>query len=107
MYKSNPHQTKSMARLIRAWKVKIRRAIEPGSKFDFWRLIDIDREGLAAHIRKCWEAGMTWENYGTWQMRASDPKFVVKTLSDLYDKFHYTNYAPYWARPQGEPTPRL
>lgn len=86
-----------MHRIIRAWRVKIRRSLEKGTKFNIWHVIDCrDPRMLVAHIQRNLQEGMTWENYGEeWQMGAKKD-LPVETLEDLYQKHAYKNYVPKW-----------
>jgi hypothetical protein len=56
-----------------------------------------DRETLIAHIEKQFVPGMTWDNYGEWQIDHRIPLASMKDGSRLEDVCHYTNLQPMWA----------
>lgn len=72
----------------------MRRALEPNSGFDFWHVLQCNRQQLREWIESKLGRGMTWRNYGTtWQMEAV-VEVEVQSLDDFYTKFIYRNYVP-------------
>ena len=64
-----------------------------------WEALNCDLETLMAHLEQNFVDGMSWENYGEWEMDHIKPCISF----DLTDKaqfmlcFHYSNLQPMWA----------
>jgi IS30 family transposase len=53
---------------------------------------------LRIHIEKQFKEGMSWDNYGEWEIDHIVPlKYQNPTLEQLVERFHYTNLQPLWA----------
>jgi hypothetical protein len=48
------------------------------------------------HIEQHFQKGMTWKNYGEWQMMHIKPSLSIYTSKDFYRYVHYGNYRPIW-----------
>ena len=60
-------------------------------------------EDLRSHIESQFKKGMTWENYGEWEIDHVVPlKFENPTLEQLVERLHYTNLQPLWANENRE-----
>jgi hypothetical protein len=54
-------------------------------------------EDFKAHIEKQFKEGMTWENYGEWQIDHITPiRYESPTLEQVCERLHYTNTQPLW-----------
>src|SRR5262249_33858378 len=85
-----------MARIITAYKHKIRRKLQKGSAFDFWATIGCDRPTLTRHVERHFRKGMDWGSYGEWNLR-SDREFDEENVHDQQSferAFHFKNYRP-------------
>lgn len=55
-----------------------------------------DYETLKTHIESKFWPGMSWENYGKWQVDHIKPIASAETIEDVYRLNHYTNLQPLW-----------
>jgi hypothetical protein len=86
-----------MRRIVRAYRNKIRRHLDKGSTFSFWHAIgNLDYDELRAYVERHFQKGMTWRNYGEWQMMHTKPGMPMSTVKDFYRYVHYNNYRPAW-----------
>jgi hypothetical protein len=53
-----------------------------------------------AHIEKQFASGMTWENYGEWEIDHIRPcaSFNLRRKEERHACFHYSNLQPLWRR---------
>lgn len=51
---------------------------------------------LKNHIQIRFTEGMTWENYGEWELDHIIPISSAKTVDEMYKLCHYTNLQPLW-----------
>lgn len=63
---------------------------------EFAQYIGCSREELRSHIEKQFQPGMTWDNYGEWEIDHIIPVSSGKTLEELIKLNHYTNLQPLW-----------
>jgi hypothetical protein len=55
-------------------------------------------EEFIAHIEGEFKEGMTWENYGEWQIDHIKPLGVKGlTEEEIIERFEFTNTQPLWA----------
>ena len=102
MREEEPGQTATMARIIRAYKQKIRRQLGAGSRFDFWKEISVkDYAAFVEYVRSHLGNGMTWLNYGEWQLRnvSSGKATQVVNQKTLRKYFNHKNFIPAWRDP--------
>lgn len=96
-------RAKVMQRIVRAYRQKIRRQLQNGQEFAFWHVIgNIEEPFFAKHIEDHFKRGMTWNNYGEWQLVNTKP-IKVQTAKDFYRHVHYANYIPKWLQPRTPP----
>lgn len=50
------------------------------------------------YISSLFKNGMTWDNYGDWQLDHIIPLATAKTIEDVERLCHYTNLQPLWAK---------
>lgn len=48
------------------------------------------------YIEAKFTEGMTWENYGEWELDHITPISLAKTEEEVYKLNHYTNFQPLW-----------
>ena len=81
------------------WRQKTRRAARGicCSK-STQRVLGCNQERLQIHLESLFQPGMTWENYGEWQVDHIKPcsSFDLTKDSDLLECFHYRNTQPLW-----------
>jgi hypothetical protein len=66
-------------------------------KIENSELLGCSLERLKAHLESLFQPGMTWENYGQWQIDHVYPLSKSKSLEHLETLFHYSNLQPLWA----------
>lgn len=54
-------------------------------------------ERLKEHLQEQFKPGMTWENYGTWEIDHKIPLASAKTEEDIQKLCHFSNLQPLWA----------
>jgi hypothetical protein len=75
---------------------RINSALGPG--YNTIELLDINIQEYRVYLTKLFKEGMTWENYGDWEIDHIIP-FGVKhesTIEQKIERFHYTNTQPLW-----------
>lgn len=62
------------------------------------QLLGCSYEELVAHLTSLFQEGMTWENYGEWQVDHKRPlsSFDLTDPAQLAQAAHYTNLQPLW-----------
>lgn len=53
-------------------------------------------EEFRLYIEKKFKDGMTWENYGEWELDHIIPISSASTEEEVYKLNHYTNFQPLW-----------
>lgn len=62
----------------------------------FSEYIGCTREYLINHLQIQFKDGMTWDNYGKWEIDHIIPLSIANTPEELYKLCHYTNLQPLW-----------
>ena len=64
-------------------------------------LLGCDVETIKSHIENQFTEGMTWENYGDWDIDHIRPcaSFDLTDPEDQKEAFHYKNLQPLWSTP--------
>ncbi len=76
----------------------VRRALKNNKKNKTLDYIGCDVEHLRSHIESQFQEGMTWDNYGEWEIDHITPvKFENPSLEQVIERLHYTNLQPLWA----------
>ena len=60
-------------------------------------LVGCDTNTLKMHLESQFNSGMTWENYGQWELDHIIPFASAKSKEEVYKLCHYTNLQPLWA----------
>lgn len=51
---------------------------------------------LKKHIESKFTEGMSWENYGQWELDHIYPLSLCESSEEIFQKCHYTNLQPLW-----------
>ena len=62
----------------------------------FSKYIGCDRDELIQHLECQFKKGMTWENYGEWEIDHIIPLSSASTKIEMEKLSHYTNLQPMW-----------
>jgi hypothetical protein len=62
----------------------------------FSEYIGCSQQELKVHIESKFTEGMTWENYGTWELDHIYPLSLAKTEEEMYKLNHFLNLQPLW-----------
>lgn len=78
-------------------RVRINRAIK-NKKSKFLDLIGCSIDNIKSYIESKFQPGMTWDNYGKWEIDHIQPMTSFDLLSEKGQKeaCHYTNLQPLW-----------
>ena len=65
---------------------------------DFYMTIGCNEEELEIYLKKLFKDGMTYENYGEWEVDHIYPisKFDLTNMNNFYKCFNYKNLQPLW-----------
>lgn len=77
-------------------KIFRQRSFVKGSKSQ--QMIGCEFEFAKTWIENKFTKGMTWENFGEWEIDHKIPLSSAKTEQELRDLCHYTNLQPLWDR---------
>lgn len=55
-------------------------------------------ENFKDYIESKFQDGMSWDNYGVWELDHIYPISLAVTQSDVYKLNHYTNFQPLWKK---------
>jgi hypothetical protein len=91
-----------MARILLAYKQKIRRLLGHGCRFDFCEVISVkDYAAFTDYVRSHMKRGMTWLNYGEWQLRHVNGGSASQVVNEktLRRYFNHRNFKPEWRDP--------
>ena len=82
-------------------KRKIHGAINRGIKggeinLNIQNILGCSKGDLIKHLQSKFKKGMTWENYGEWEIDHIKPMSLAFDLNDVKVLNHYTNLQPLW-----------
>jgi 5-methylcytosine-specific restriction endonuclease McrA len=63
---------------------------------EFNNIFGIDAKGLKQYMETLFVDGMTWDNYGEWEVDHIVPLETVNSFEDLSRLSHYKNLQPLW-----------
>lgn len=84
------------ARLIHNLRCRLYRVLKQKKTFSFSKSIGCSVADLRAHLEAKFSPGMTWENYGKWNIDHIYPLSKAKNQEHLKTLNHYTNLQPLW-----------
>jgi hypothetical protein len=58
-------------------------------------------EEFETYIKNQFKEGMTWENYGEWELDHIVPKHLPETEEEVIAINHYSNFQPLWKKENG------
>jgi hypothetical protein len=64
----------------------------------FSEYIGCSREELIHHIESQFQPGMSWDNYGMWEIDHQIALSLANTPEEMYALCHYTNLKPLWEK---------
>lgn len=64
----------------------------------FAEYIGCTQDELKSHIAKQFYPGMSWKNYGEWEIDHIKPLESATTAEEMYKLFHYSNLHPLWIK---------
>lgn len=64
----------------------------------FSKYIGCERGDLVNHLELQFSKGMTWDNYGDWEIDHIVPLSSAKSEEELHRLCHYTNLQPLWKK---------
>jgi hypothetical protein len=59
-------------------------------------ILGCEWETLKLHVESLFKLGMSWDNYGEWQIDHIVPCFTANNEDELIRLNHYTNLQPLW-----------
>lgn len=62
----------------------------------FDKIFGIDVRGLVPYLEGQFVNGMTWDNYGEWEVDHITPLKEIEVFDDLVKLCHYSNLQPLW-----------
>ena len=62
-----------------------------------YKALGADRDTVRKHLQDQFKDGMSWENYGDWQIDHIIPLSSAETVERVVELNHYTNLQPLWA----------
>ena len=84
-------------RMMTACRARMRNAMLGKGKRDY-AIIGCGKEQLRAHLEALFLPGMSWENYGQWEVDHIRPCSSFDLLDPAQQRtcFHYSNLRPLW-----------
>lgn len=95
------YKTDLNSRIARVLRARVREALHHNNKSDkIEKLLGITITELLVYLETKFKSGMTWKNYGEWEIDHIHP---LSSFSLIYPKeqqkaFHYTNLQPLWMK---------
>jgi hypothetical protein len=71
---------------------------------NFNEIFKNDVKGFKLYIENLFLDGMTWDNYGKWEVDHITPLKTINAFEDLINLSHYTNLQPLWVNDHKEKT---
>lgn len=100
-YQKHKESTDLTFKLVRRLRNRLYYALKRASwKKDthFHKYIGCTLDELKQHLSTQFQSGMSWDNYGSWEIDHIIPLSSGKTQEDLYKLCHYTNLQPLWVK---------
>lgn len=106
-YKAQKRQDDPMFRITSNLRNRVRKAIKGINKSQTTiELLGCSIEDFKQHIEKQFKKGMTWNNYGKWQLDHIRPccSFDLTDPKQQKECFNYSNTQPLWKKEHREKT---
>lgn len=100
-YKSTKRRTDIVFKITSNLRNRVRKAVKGISKSKTTiRLLGCSIEDFKLHIESQFQLGMTWENYGQWELDHIKPccSFDLTKEDEQLVCFHYSNIQPLWKK---------
>jgi hypothetical protein len=101
--KNNYYKTRYDSDITFKLRVNLRNRLGKCIKIKSWnksntfhKYIGCTLEELKAHIESKFTEGMTWENYGQWELDHISPLSLAVNELELYNLCHFSNLQPLW-----------
>jgi hypothetical protein len=76
---------------------RVRSAMRSNKAKGTLEYLGCDIENFKLHISEQFEQGMSWDNYGDWEIDHIVPiKYKNPTIEEVAERLHYTNTQPMW-----------
>lgn len=73
-------------------------AIKQNKNFSLSKAIGCSRDYFKKYIEDKFTEGMSWDNYGMWEIDHIKPLSLALSVDDINELSHYTNLQPLWER---------
>jgi hypothetical protein len=86
-------------RIIQNQKRRIRKLCNKHNfekTLQFNDIFGVDVRGLVPYLENQFINGMTWDNYGEWEVDHISPLKDIEVFDDIIKLCHYTNLQPLW-----------
>jgi hypothetical protein len=106
-YKALKRKNDPIFRITANLRVRLRKAIKGINKSKkTMELLGCNIEEFKEHIKKKFKKGMTWNNYGKWELDHIKPccSFNLIDLEQQKQCFHHTNIQPLWKKEHRQKT---
>jgi hypothetical protein len=74
------------------------RLIKQGKNFSLTKSLGCTMNEFKSYIESRFTDGMSWDNYGLWEIDHIKPLSLAETVEDLKAMNHYTNLQPLWEK---------
>lgn len=98
-YQKNRRKTDKMFKLQANLRSRLGCALKAKSwkkRYRYLEYIGCTSENLIMHIEKQFKEGMSWSNYGEWEIDHIKPLARAKNPEELFLRCHYSNLQPLW-----------
>lgn len=90
-----------MFAVVSSLRCRVRSAVlskATGKADRIWGLVGCRRPELRAHLEQQFKPGMSWENYGEWEIDHIRPcrSYDLREPAQQYACFHFSNLQPLW-----------
>lgn len=97
-YQNKRRKTDIKYRLIESQRSRVNKFLKEKSKSVTTKeLLGCSLDYFKKYLEDKFQFGMTWDNYGDWEIDHIYPFSKAKSLEDLKILFHYSNTQPLWA----------
>jgi hypothetical protein len=104
-YRKNRRKTDINYRILKNMRCRLNKVLKGNPKLSTtMKLVGCSIEELKVHLASKFTKGMTWKNYGKWEIDHIKPcaKFDLSKPEEQLKCFHYTNLQPLWEKDNQE-----